>query len=197
MTLSWSLFFNYLSVYLSVFYSKASLQICKVYRFYKFYPLVFAVCCVGSGLCDELISRSREDLPHLACRIVCDLETSTMRRPGNEWGCCTSELSCISTIATDFPSGHFKWYDNVNDWLISISIIGEVGNPCESYAVVTRFRVTPTMLATRSVINDSRVPDRTWTYVGVESFTNRFHSRQHDDIHESCFNWRKLDGIFR
>jgi len=58
------------SVYLSIFYSKASLLIFKVYRFNKFYPLVFAVCCVCSGLCDELINRSREDLPDLACLIV-------------------------------------------------------------------------------------------------------------------------------
>jgi len=54
---------------------------------------VFYVCCVGSGLCDELITRSEE-----SCR-VCERErdrernlvTSTMRRPGPELGCRATE----------------------------------------------------------------------------------------------------------
>ena len=39
--------------------------------------------CVGSGLCDELITRSGESYGLFVCLTVCDLETSTMgpRRP--------------------------------------------------------------------------------------------------------------------
>jgi hypothetical protein len=40
------------------------------------------VCCVlsGRGLCDELITRSEESY-QLRCVVVCDLETSRMRKP--------------------------------------------------------------------------------------------------------------------
>jgi len=43
---------------------------------------VCCVCCVlsGRGLCDELITRSEESY-RLCCVVVCDLETSSMRRP--------------------------------------------------------------------------------------------------------------------
>jgi len=34
----------------------------------------------GRGLCDELINRPEESYP-LWCVVVCDLETSRMRRP--------------------------------------------------------------------------------------------------------------------
>jgi hypothetical protein len=44
--------------------------------------LVSCVCCVGSGLCDELITRSEESYSECVCVYVCDLETSTARRPG-------------------------------------------------------------------------------------------------------------------
>jgi len=39
-------------------------------------------CCVlsGRGLCDELITRTEESY-RLWCVVVCDLETSRMRRP--------------------------------------------------------------------------------------------------------------------
>jgi hypothetical protein len=47
---------------------------------YKF--LVFFVCCVGSGVCDELITRSEEAYRVRACVRVCDLETSTTRQSG-------------------------------------------------------------------------------------------------------------------
>jgi hypothetical protein len=46
--------------------------------------LVFVVCYVRSGLCDELITRSEEFYRVCVCVIVCDLETSTM-------GCYTAE----------------------------------------------------------------------------------------------------------
>ena len=46
-------------------------------------------CCVlsGRGLCDELITRPEESY-RLWCVLVCDLETSWMRRPWPTGGCC-------------------------------------------------------------------------------------------------------------
>jgi len=43
---------------------------------------VYCECCVlsGRGLCDELITRLEESY-RLWCLVVCDLETSRMRRP--------------------------------------------------------------------------------------------------------------------
>ena len=47
--------------------------------------LVFCVCCVGSGLCEELITRSEETyrvcVCVCVCLIACDVETSTTKRP--------------------------------------------------------------------------------------------------------------------
>jgi len=47
-------------------------------------------CCVlsGRGLCDRLIIRPEESY-RLCCVVVCDLETSWMRRPWSTGGCCT------------------------------------------------------------------------------------------------------------
>jgi len=44
-------------------------------------------CCVlsGRGLCDELITRPEESY-RLRCVVVCDLETSRMRRPWSASG---------------------------------------------------------------------------------------------------------------
>jgi hypothetical protein len=46
-------------------------------------------CCVlsGRGLCDELITRPEESY-RVWCVVVCDLETSIMRRPWPTGGCC-------------------------------------------------------------------------------------------------------------
>jgi hypothetical protein len=44
------------------------------------------VCCKGRGLCDELITRPEETY-RLWCVVVCDLETSWMRRPWPIGGC--------------------------------------------------------------------------------------------------------------
>ena len=43
-------------------------------------------CCVlsGRGLCDELITRPEKSY-RLWCVVVCDLETSRMRRSGPRW----------------------------------------------------------------------------------------------------------------
>jgi hypothetical protein len=63
------------------------------------------VCCVGSGLCDELITRP-EDSYRCGVSNVCDVGTSRMRRPRPELGyyvtarivlglfCCTLECLC-------------------------------------------------------------------------------------------------------
>jgi len=42
----------------------------------------------GRGLCEELITRPEESY-RLCCVVVCDLETSWMRRPRHTGGCCT------------------------------------------------------------------------------------------------------------
>jgi hypothetical protein len=52
---------------------------------------VHVVCCLGSGLCDELISRSEESYRVCVCVYVCDLETSTMKRPGPDLACSATE----------------------------------------------------------------------------------------------------------
>ena len=50
---------------------------------------VYCECCVlsGRGLCDRLIAHPEESY-QLWCIIVCDLETSWMRRPLPTGGCC-------------------------------------------------------------------------------------------------------------
>jgi len=49
-----------------------------------FHLLCFVACCVGFGLCEELIARPGESWR--LCLCVCDLETSTIRRSGPEMG---------------------------------------------------------------------------------------------------------------
>jgi hypothetical protein len=53
--------------------------------------LVFIVCCIGSGHCDELITRSEES--YRLWVSVCDLEASPMPWPGPKLGCCATEIS--------------------------------------------------------------------------------------------------------
>ena len=53
--------------------------------------LLFVVCCVGSGLCDGLITLTEEF--YRVCVSVCDLETSTVRRPRTDLGCRTTKKS--------------------------------------------------------------------------------------------------------
>jgi hypothetical protein len=47
--------------------------------------LCLFVCCVGSGLCDELITRTEESYHVCVCvcvrLIICEVATSTMGRP--------------------------------------------------------------------------------------------------------------------
>jgi hypothetical protein len=48
------------------------------------------VCCVGNGFCDGLITHSEESYQVCVCvcvcLIVCDLETSALKRSGQELG---------------------------------------------------------------------------------------------------------------
>ena len=48
---------------------------------------VCLLCCMlsGRGLCDDLITRPEESY-RLWCVVVCDVETSCMRRPWPHWG---------------------------------------------------------------------------------------------------------------
>jgi hypothetical protein len=56
------------------------------------------VCCVGNSLCDGLMAHSDECYRFCVCMcvlIVCDLETSTMRQPRPELGCCTPQKMLV------------------------------------------------------------------------------------------------------
>jgi hypothetical protein len=65
---------------------------------------VYRECCVlsGRGLCDELITRP-EEFYRLWCVIVCDIETSWMRRPLPTGGCRTKNkktipMACVTPL---------------------------------------------------------------------------------------------------
>jgi hypothetical protein len=57
---------------------------------------VSSECCVlsGRGLWDKLITCSEESYWLCVCLIVCDLETSVMRQPRPELGCCATGREC-------------------------------------------------------------------------------------------------------
>jgi uncharacterized protein YsxB (DUF464 family) len=80
--------------------------------------VLVCVCCLGSSLCEGLITRSEEPYGVCVCACVCvrarvcvcvclrvcDLETSTMRRPKSALGCCVKEEKeqermCIERMA--------------------------------------------------------------------------------------------------
>ena len=48
------------------------------------------MCCVGSGICDGLITGSEDSYRVSLCLIMCDLVISTVRRPRTKLGCCTT-----------------------------------------------------------------------------------------------------------
>jgi hypothetical protein len=90
------------------------------------FRLLFVVCCVGSGLCDGLITcseksyrvcvcvrarvsvcaRVRARARARVCVCVSDLETSTMRRPRPELGCCATERKKWIKLIIKKQSGH-------------------------------------------------------------------------------------------
>jgi hypothetical protein len=58
--------------------------------------VVFVVCCVGSGLCDELITLSEESYRVCVCVcvcvvLVCDVETSERDHLGPIWAVASQE----------------------------------------------------------------------------------------------------------
>ena len=55
------------------------------------FVLVFFVCCVGSDLCHELITRPEES--YRVCLILCNLKTSTNVCPKSDLGCCTTKIA--------------------------------------------------------------------------------------------------------
>jgi len=72
--------------------------------------LCFVMRCVVRGLSDELHARSEESYLLCVCVYVCvcDLETSTRRRPGRELGCSPTEKNCrdMNWKASEYLS---KW----------------------------------------------------------------------------------------
>jgi hypothetical protein len=63
---------------------------------------VSCVCCVGSDLCDGLITRP--ETSYRVCVYMCDLETSETRRPRSELGCCAPVNSPILYIQNTVSS---------------------------------------------------------------------------------------------
>jgi hypothetical protein len=59
---------------------------------------VNSVSCVGSGLCEGLISRTEGSYRVCVCLIVCDVETLTIRRPKPALGCCATEKIVVVVI---------------------------------------------------------------------------------------------------
>jgi hypothetical protein len=59
---------------------------------------LYCVCCVLSGLCDKLITRLEESY-RLWCVVVCDLETSLMRRPWPNGGCRAKNKQANTLVA--------------------------------------------------------------------------------------------------
>jgi hypothetical protein len=68
---------------------------------------VECVCCVLSvrGLCDELITHPEESNRRW-CVVVCDLETSGMRRPWPTGGCCAKWKKCWYAVLCCAVSYH-------------------------------------------------------------------------------------------
>ena len=79
---------------------------------------VCSECCVlsGRGLCDELIARSEEPY-RLWCVVVCDLETSWMRRPWPTGDSCAKNKTNTRCMRLSEP------YNDENGIIIIIIII--------------------------------------------------------------------------
>jgi hypothetical protein len=80
---------------------------------------VYCECCVLSGrvLCDELITRPEESY-RLWCVVVCDLETSWMRRPWPTGGCCAKlkKILFIEMVRRLIICTSRKCYDEI--WFV-------------------------------------------------------------------------------
>jgi hypothetical protein len=62
--------------------------------------LLCGMCYVGSGLCDELITRSEES--YRVCVCLCVLETKTNRQPRRELDCCATKKKCWWCLRTEY-----------------------------------------------------------------------------------------------
>ena len=77
------------------------------------------VCCVllsGRDLCDELITRPEESY-RLWCVVVCDLETSWIRRPWRTGGCRAKNRQTSNLIC--YRNAKFQFYTHI------------IRNPCQ------------------------------------------------------------------
>jgi len=122
-------------------------------------------CCVlsGRGLCDELITLP-EEFYRLWCVVVCDLETSWMKRPWPTWGCrakqttqrvlllklvpisrdVSASFHCLYTASTLTTPGNRK---NYSSWTIL-------------YRLITPFRIfTGMYFSCLSLDNSSHLTD--------------------------------------
>jgi len=74
-------------------------------------------CCVlsGRGLCDKLITHPEESY-QLWCVVVCDLETSRMRRPWPALGCSVTEKKTMVLIKIQPPCVHAFTYKTLCVW---------------------------------------------------------------------------------
>ena len=109
--------------------------------------VVFVVCCVGSGLCDGLITRSEESYGVRVCLILRDLGTSTMSRPRPDLGCCATEEKNLQITLNFFQWAIFlslslehHWCDQVEkeDWIEGAwDTYGVEGKRIHSFGVET------------------------------------------------------------
>jgi hypothetical protein len=78
--------------------------------------VVFVACRVGRGLCDGLFTRSAES--YRVCVIMCDLQTSKIRRPMTDLGCWDRQKEIRIRIHTNSRVIHqmSPWYKG-KDWL--------------------------------------------------------------------------------
>jgi len=73
----------------------------------------------GRGLCDELITRPEESY-QLWCVIVCDLETSRMRRPWPNGGCCARRKEFVGILCQLMDLRPCCLRDGVTSGLLSL-----------------------------------------------------------------------------
>jgi hypothetical protein len=72
---------------------------------------VLVVRCVGSGLCDELITRSESPTELMCvcvCLILCDLENSKVRWPGPTWAVASQKKKPISMSSVAGSKGSMR-----------------------------------------------------------------------------------------
>jgi len=103
------------------------------------------VCCEcrvlsGRGLCDELITRPEESY-RLWCVVVCDVETSRMRKLWPTGGCCAQNKNCNEIYVKELfihMNKNFNMADTQVDEIVSAHDIGDISNAnkenkCECY----------------------------------------------------------------